>query len=351
MNRAQSGYIFIVTLIILASLSFLVTRIALQSDTFVDYARVAVDQVKARELAIAGIHVGMSQLADGMMTEQGKEKQPSITTEQQLAQRLLRTIVPRCGKLQTYALKKNKDGVDGTIAICITCEEGKLNLNTIYDMRAKKFVGEEKKEGNYKTNAQYIFDRAATLMQGSNLFTTYVDLMQERSTVINDATELLTQPSYNIFANAIFYDPQNTSEDGNQSKHPLYLEDLFTTWPHTRMLEPWLLSDSICAVLGLKRTVKKDKENVPQELPTTFVWDKDWDTYLAPLYGKKYMELPEFIRSILATKFEPRLFSVLSYGKIGRVTQKMLAIVELRVVTTQKKQKRYDANIRAVYWL
>ena len=49
---------------------------------------------------------------------------------------------------------------------------------------------------------------------------------------------------------------------------------------------------------------------------------------LETIYGGKNSALPIEFLNTLDPKFEPRLFSVLCYAKVGRVGQKLLALVE-----------------------
>lgn len=351
MQHTKQGYVFIVVLIILSTITFLLTYLTAQSDAFVSYARVAVDQQKARELALAGVHLGMSQLADGMRsTDEKKEKK--IDSDDQLFLRLLRTLLPVYGKMQTYDLKRDPDGITGKIQFCITSEEGKIDLNAVYDFKTHKFVGEGQQTGDYKKIMEQWCGLLESRLKTQDLFQQCNAYMRKQTTVLNDSSQLLALKALNPLQDSLFYIPSTTTKDRHEDTHSLYLEDMFTVWTGKRTLDPWLLTDSLCAVLGLKRrdTIEKDEVKMPQKVQE-FVWEKDWDTYLAPRYGKKYADLPAFVRPLLATKFEPRMFSVLSYGKIGRVTQKVLAIIELTVATTQKKEKRYDANIRTIYWL
>jgi hypothetical protein len=118
-----------------------------------------------------------------------------------------------------------------------------------------------------------------------------------------------------------------------------------------------LLSDSMCGLLNLKQATAGDiekRKNAIKKWVEPFKpeakWDQDWDKMLAPLYGKKFDALPKFIKLLLVTKFGPTVFSVLSYGKVGEVTQRFLAIIE-KGEPSDKKDGRATVTIKKLYWL
>ena len=58
----------------------------------------------------------------------------------------------------------------------------------------------------------------------------------------------------------------------------------------------------------------------------------------------------EIIKLLLTTKFGPTVFSVLSYGKVGEVTQRFLAIIE-KGKPSQEQDGRAKVTLRKLYWL
>ena len=75
-------------------------------------------------------------------------------------------------------------------------------------------------------------------------------------------------------------------------------------------------------------------------------WQTDWNKLLKPLYGKEFNSIPKSLQPFLSGTFEARVFSILSYATVGRVTQRLLAIVE-RPATGDSS----DMTIKKVYWL
>jgi hypothetical protein len=349
-RRLQSGYIFITTLIMLAMFSFMAIRMTDKVEAFVLYARTFIDRQKARQLALSGVQLGMSQLVHGMHQE---GEQAEKETEQNQALRLLKNTVPYNGRLQTFALQRARDGVTGRIDICITCENAKIDLNALYDFSKGAFIGEGAQQGDSKKIMQELFSRLEEQYQAKNLFAAFEKYMKERKVILDDVTQLLTDPQLRILQEHIIYEPDKKDEKQftQERKKRVYLTDLFTVWSGTRTIDPWLLTESIRALLGLQPIEDKpmDKALLPKTIKSSFDWQQDWNTLLAALYGKQYQDIPEFIRPLFATKFEPHTFSVLSYGKIGRVTQKVLAIVELRL--SKQKEVGFDASIKKLYWL
>lgn len=53
--------------------------------------------------------------------------------------KFLEAFFPSLHQWQTFKLKEGVEGIDATIRICLSCEEGKINLNNIYDFKEKKF--------------------------------------------------------------------------------------------------------------------------------------------------------------------------------------------------------------------
>jgi len=75
-------------------------------------------------------------------------------------------------------------------------------------------------------------------------------------------------------------------------------------------------------------------------------WHTDWNTYLVPLYEKDYASLPKELSALLVAKFEPRVFSVLCYGTVGKIEQKLLAIIAR---TFDERGEVFE--IKKLYWL
>jgi hypothetical protein len=299
-----------------------------------------VEEEKAKRLALGGVQVAMSQLFTG--TEQSDESQ----------MKLLARIVPLINRWQRFSLEQEQDGIDGQLELCIMCEQGKLNINHVYDFSKKKFIDEDKPNGGVKKFTEQFF-KALKEYTGKDLFPAFEKLLKSRGYPFNDVTELFQSPEFSPLKNAIFYDPPTA---GTQGKRPVYLTDLFTVDSSSIKMQPWLLSDSVCALLGLARAgdgeIKKRAEEIQGMIKTVKVaadWKIDWDNFLKPLYGKDFTSLPKNIDSVFDSQFAPLTFSVLSYGKVGKIMQRMLVIVEKHSV--KKGSSASPFIIRKMYWI
>lgn len=144
----QSGFILVLTLMILSMIVVLVTQLFQNSTIHFYFDRTMIEREKAKALAKGGIELAISQLtipkpeekksnekSDAAATKDSEEKKdPNIE--------LLKKILPALNRWQSFALKEDVDGLDGEIKLCITCEDGKIDINQWFDFNKKKFIGE-----------------------------------------------------------------------------------------------------------------------------------------------------------------------------------------------------------------
>ncbi len=363
--KKQNGFIIPLVLMLISIAIVLVTSIYQKGSIFVPFISMVTQREHAKLLAISGVQVAMSQLASppaapgekkevpkpGEGAKEG-EKAQALSPEQE-AKNLLTQLLPTLNQWQEYPLKKDIDGIDGRIKIALSCEEGKLNLNYMYDFVRRKFAGEGQPKGDWKKIMEFVSKRIQKSMGiSADLFESFEKFFKHRQYKVNDATELLTLDGFKQFARTIFYEP-STKKD---SERPLYLLDMFTVYGNGK-LQPWLLSDSVRGLFEMKRvgqTDEKKKKEMIQELVKKFKPNmnvaQDWNTLFQPLYGIEFNRLFKGIEAIFESSFDPKIFSVVSYGVVGEVTQRVYAILE-RMRHVDKEKTWYDVKIRKFYWI
>ena len=247
---------------------------------------------------------------------------------------------------QTFKLDYAKDGVDGEISICLMSEDGKLNINELYNFEKHEFIGNKKQQEELKTLLKTIFDSIQKAGNKSevNLFEAFEKFLKDRQDKVRDVTELITVKEFESFKNNMFYTPAQ----GEQSKK-LFLTDIFTIWSQTPIMNPWFFSASMCQILGLEQP-KKISEDALKAFKTFYSWPQDWDAIFTKVYKKDFKALPKSFQLILATTFGPETFSVLSYGKVGDITHRIFAILER---DTQDREDKAPAKvtIKKIYWV
>ena len=332
-NHKQSGYILAITLAFIAMLMFLGAYVANKGLVFGAYSKTMINRQKAMQLATGGIQLAMSQIAGEPVKkekEQPKDQpakgaQAGKTPEQPSeGKQLLKTLLPVFNKVQTFTLKQSIEGVNGTITLLIGSEEGKININAMYDFDKHKFSGEGAAQNDMKKVMQEVFV-ALKERTGADLFAEFEKFLKERKYPLNDVTELLAIKGFDVFKNEVFEDGQAAKD---QKKPQIFLADLFTVSSPRAQIEPWFFSDSVLALLNLKRDKEKSVDDLLKNYKDRSDWKNDWAKTLKPLYNIDYTALPKGIASLLNPTFAPRFFSVLSVGTVGGVPVRLLAIVE-----------------------
>lgn len=333
-KHRKFGFILPITLAFISMLMFLGAYVANKGLVFGAYSRAMINREKATQLAYGGIQLAMSQIAGEPMK---KEKEPAKnepvkgasagkTPEQQSSdgKQLLKLMLPVLNKAQNFALKQPIEGITGSLTLIVGSEEGKININAMYDFDKHKFVGEGNPQNDMKKVMQEAFN-ALKERTGADLFTEFEKYLKERKYPLNDVTELLTIKGFDVFKNEIFADEAINKSD---KKSKIYLADLFTVSSPRAQLEPWLLSDSLLALLNLKRDKEKSVDDLLKNFKERSDWKNDWAKALKPLYNVDYTALPKGLASLMNPTFAPRMFSVLSVGTIGNISVRLLAIVE-----------------------
>lgn len=371
-SRQKEGYILLLSTIILSATIAVVTYMFTRGATYMPFMHTMIQRQKAKKLAFGGIQVAIAQLAQAgepekdvekkNVVQEGKEpqKEQDKSTPDQQAKDFLAHVLPTLNKWQTFDLIEDIDGVDGTLRICVMCEQGKININKIYDFKKKKFRGEGQVKGDWKKVLESLFKTMQELVGGVELLPAFEKFLKERKYEVLDVTELLTVKEFAVFKNTQFFEPLDTHKMGEKSgkqKRPLYLTDIFTVYSSKPTVQPWLFSDSLIGLLGMQRInfgEKKDGKNKLQDLLKSFKkranWSQDWDVMLKPVYGKELHSLPKGIESVFDNVFDPKNFSILVHATVGDITQRLFVIAE-RKKSVQNESASYDVNIKKLYWL
>jgi len=350
-----SGYILLTSVMIIAMCTTIVSFVVISSSTYSPFARTIIARERAKLLAFAGIECARSQLMFPLEKEKGKADKEKKPDEQEQAWNLLATILPHLNRWQTVEMKEKIDGVNGSIQLCIMCEDGKLNINELYDFNTHKFIGEGDPKKDAKKLFQDIFARIKEQTGGIDLFDPFEKFLKERQYKVRDITQLLSVKQFAVLKDKLFYKPLDSDKKERGAKHSIYLTDLFTLWSEQNGIEPWLLSHSMEVVAGFKGALDVDQtgwqEKVEQSLKQFRMkaqWSTDWNSQLASLYGVEFNSIPPRIAARFDSLFAPRYFSVRTRATVGGVTQELYAIMKR---TKKTEQSAVDVQIKKVYWL
>ena len=279
------------------------------------------------------------------------------------AKNLLKTLLFVQDRWQTFILTYDADGIDAQLDVCISCEDGKLNINEMYDFKKHTFA--QTPFASTKDFFEFLGTSTKPFTKNKNMFEGLEEFLKKREEPLLEVTQLLQGKNLDEFKDFIFYvpkeEPSTTPQEKqevkeqNDKKQKLYLADLFTVETKTHRLNPWALSHSLKLILKIKprnfiteESYKKEIEELVEKIPSLdeIALSRDWDTYLKPIYKIDFQSLPKEVVPFLSTKFEPRLFSVLCYGKVGHITQKLLVLLE-----RMRTKEGESISVKKMYWL
>jgi hypothetical protein len=288
---------------------------------------------QCRQLAISCAELSQALLIPEQPKTDGEQAKTSVQTEEgedtsslSMVQKTLIKIFPYLNKEKSFDLKPDKDLVNATISLSIICEQGKLNLNSLYDFEKKKFINEGK-PNDAKKLCVWLFSRIAQITGKQNLFPSFENILKNRTCEFNDPVELLSDSNFSeqFKESGVFINFEKNSST------KIFLSDVFTIYTENGTINPWLFSPSWQEILNIKV-----KENLTTEEITKIIktfkpvsnWQTDWDLCLKDFYQKEYKDLPEEIKSMLTTRFEANIFSLLTKVKIAETNSSIFTIVK-----------------------
>jgi len=343
----KQGYILILTLMILTIAAMLVTQLYRRGIVFVHFDSLMIKREKAKSLALSGVELAIDQLT----VEKKKKDTPPENEEgkkkEDESQILFKRIFSHLNLWQTFDLKEKVDGIDGQIQLCLMCEEGKIPLNQWFNFEKGEFASDE-----IKSFMKQVFAALRKFVKNKELFGIFEKFLKQRQDKLNDATELLKNKEFQaLFKQYVFYEPPE--KNMKKDKRPVFLMDIFSVWSSSDSLSALLFSDSLSGLLNLNRadvltTKKRDEvgKKIVKDLKKNQSLEELWKSNLKSLYGKDFKNLPKERDTVFTSEFNPQTFSVLSYGIVGGITQRVFAILQ-----KQSDDEQQQWIVRRMYWI
>lgn len=366
-KREVSGYIMVMALLLVSMITMIVVVIFNKTMIAVPFTHIMIEDHKARILSKAGVALFNAQLCKPFVKKKSdvtKQQHEKETGEQSVDpdNYFLEQLFPVLNKWQSVFLKRDIDGIDAEVSFCICCEDGKINLNKMFDFEKKEFVGEKQKEGNYKLLLEELCKRLEKHLKTKDLFGSLEKFLKKQKVPLEDITQLLEIKEWAPWKNRVFYGKGTerlkslTEQADQKEKASLYLTDIFTVATNHATIEPWVFSAGLMQLLGLVKSFdeKDAKKGSFKEHLKSFkkrvTWKTEWNNILKPIYQKELQSLPEHIDSFLSSTFSPTTFMVLCQAKVGRAIACSCAIVE-RTVRAKDEKQEYAIQIKKIYWI
>ena len=322
-------------MIIVFAISSLVIRLLNRATALVPVQRLVFDREQAKQIALMGVTLAQAQLAGPFKTD--KEKQAWY-----------KEFFENLNEWQDFELKQEVDGIDADIEIYMSCEQGKIPLNALWNFKEKKIIGTDKLDVK-KLLAHLILTHAGEQSKEGQVLEALETALKKFDKPLEDLTDLFTDSFFKGLA-AQFYP---TPEEEKSEKPGLRFTDIFTIGTaELATVQPLFLSADVKEMFGLQKAgEEKKKEDATKKMiegiKDTLEWKTAWDQLLLPLNGKKYESLPQPLTKLFASAVGASEISVVSYGKVGNVTQKVLVVLS----QTLESDGRVAYTIKKLYWL
>lgn len=360
----KRGYVLPLAVMIIAVMVTLTTRLFDRSRVQIAYGSYIVDRVQASELALNGVTIARRLITQ--VYEHPSDDKKNTQKKESSDQEIYAQLLPLLGSWKKYTIQEKQGKLQGTVQICITCEDGKININKLFDWGKKKWRALPETAANkqapraetdktYKTLMQKTGTQIARLAHTKKtLFDNLTEFFTKRGYPLNDVTDILNQPAIGNWSEYIFFEPLEGKNARDYTNRPIYLNDIFTIWTSHAGANPWVLSDGMRALIGahridahkfdtaaIKKVVKNFKKNIT--LAT------DWDTTVKPLYGISYGPKIASEAPFIESEYSISAFCVLSYATVGRCTQRLCAIITRAASSNSSDEPQW--TIARIYWL
>lgn len=380
MHRKNKGSIVVFSLIILSLMLFLTQQLIKSVYVGSLFVKTIAGREHAQMLALGGVRTAINllelQFEEKKKDEKANKEEPDEDEKKSgfdkskkddtPVQNFLRKVLPNLNRWIVLPLDEKQDGVEGEVKICISCENGKININEIFDFKKEEF----NKEYEPMLKSMEIKGKLAT----GELHSGLLQFFKKKKKPLQELSELYDVKGIDTLD--IFYQPpiisdKKKKEEAKQNVH-LSLLDIFTIWTDDGMLEPIMLSDALCALMGLRRPASHDGEKHKDKFKQIIdsfspEWGSDWNQnwkFIQPLYDEK-PKIVKDLGTIFSKQFGPTVYSVLSSGKVGNVEQRLLVVVKkIEIVKTQdqsssssqekkneSEEKQQTFKVMRAYWI
>jgi len=375
--KRPTGTVLIFSLMILSIIIILTEQLIRSVMVGSSFTKAMINREHSEMLALGGINLAIAQLtfdkddeknktnaanqdtsktSPGAESSSDKEKMPPI-------KKFVLNLISNLNRLQIFDLDAKIDGIFGQIKICITSEHGKININEAFDFKKQEF----KKEYQLLLGS---IEMHGKIPQGE-FIKRITEFLKKRNKKLYDVTELIDVPGLEHLD--AFYSPPKLNAKGNSVPNDdVALQDIFTVWTDNEKIDPLLLSDSLCAILGLRRpraddqNKQKDRFNKVAEAFEES-WGKNWDEnwkHLQGLYDNKPKVLNN-IKDLLVENVEQRLLAIIKEVEEKQPDDEKKETMEIKVADKQttensqiqqsnekadKKGKKIFKIVR-LYWL
>ena len=229
-SHQKKGYIIVMTMLFIALSVAIVTYIYKRGTIYTPLAQLAAHKEKARMIAHSGLSIACSYLGEPPQNNAQKKEPQEPSQNKNAAKKsetdmslLYQSLLPSLQRWQTFVLKEEIDGVDATIRIAIGCEEGKINLNQLYDFEKKQFRKSADGKNDWAVLLKELFGIIEKQTGMKDLFESLKKFLNSKTEPLNDITELLAIKEFAGFKDALFYQPPKAN--ANQTTQ-LYLSEI-----------------------------------------------------------------------------------------------------------------------------
>jgi hypothetical protein len=330
MTHKKEGSALLIVICFMAIISVMTHKLIKMTFLSARQVQQQIRKSRARISALNGITLALTQLnKKEVATKDAKDEKPK--SDQVL---FLQKMLPILNQWQTFHLTEKLDGINATIKIYLSCEDGKIPLSALFDEKEKKinkdFLPLLKKIGGERKSS------------GPDFSAKLINMISRKT--LDDASQLYSCSDLPFFISPA--DEKTKTRKEGYYQHDA-LTDLFSTWNTEKKINPLFLSAGCKKIFNIKNpfsSAKDDKneksfyDQIAQTIGTQ--WGSDWSknsTHLTTLY-KTDVTLPAETHSILSEVIEPKVFSVLSCGIVNGTEQRIYAVMHRKAVETAQPQ-------------
>ena len=354
----KQGSIVIIVLLVLSLIATLTMQLVRRATVHTHFDKVVLNREKAKMLALGGLNLAIAQLTikpDDDKVQVKKDEDPVVARRKKLLERVL----PSLNTWQTFTLDATHDGLAGEVKLCLMSEDGKININEIFNFKTgefrKEFVpwlqGLQLGEGNGAKG-----DFAKNLAK----------FLKERGRKLDDISELYALDDVQRLS--LYYTPPVPLKKDEVPDGAIALSDLFTVNTRRRTVEPWLLSNALCTLFDVRPRQADDATKRKDAFKKAIAgykkglgrnWQENFSV-LQHIYESRPRALPR-LAELFSKEFDPTVFTVLSSGIVQTVEARLLAVLVRHVVKQEtpkdeqvkqtKSTPQYTYRVAKLYWL